>query len=276
MDDDQLKTFLEVVKTRHFGKAAENLFITQSAVSARIRQMEEDMGVKLFTRQRNNIQLTPNGEQLVKYAENILNTWNRAKVDIAVKSENKVPLSIGAVSSLWDIYLNRWLIKTSEFKTELALNCQSLGAEIISQKINNNTLDIGFTYNPPVDDTIKIIKKIPIKFVMVSSQKNQLAADAINTNYIYIDWGTSFSAAHSEHFKDAPTPAMRMDFGRIARNYIIKQGGAAYLPESMIKRDLEKESLFLIKDAPLIKRYAYAIQNSNNERDKIIQKLFKS
>ncbi|WP_351060278.1 LysR family transcriptional regulator, partial [Psychrobacter sp. TB20-MNA-CIBAN-0197] len=53
MDIDLLKTFVEVVRTRHFGKAAENLYITQSAVSFRIRQLEQGLGVNLFIRQRN-------------------------------------------------------------------------------------------------------------------------------------------------------------------------------------------------------------------------------
>ncbi|MGH8579235.1 MAG: LysR family transcriptional regulator [Gammaproteobacteria bacterium] len=48
MDTEVLKTFLEVNRTRHFGKAAGNLFITQSAVSARVRQLEEAVGVALF------------------------------------------------------------------------------------------------------------------------------------------------------------------------------------------------------------------------------------
>ncbi|MEX2517286.1 MAG: LysR family transcriptional regulator, partial [Gammaproteobacteria bacterium] len=45
MDVDLLKTFLEVQRTRHFGRAADNLFLTQSAISARIRQLEDELGV---------------------------------------------------------------------------------------------------------------------------------------------------------------------------------------------------------------------------------------
>ncbi|MDX1519680.1 MAG: LysR family transcriptional regulator, partial [Gammaproteobacteria bacterium] len=81
MDVDLLKTFLEVHKTRHFGKAAENLFITQSAVSARIRQLEEILGVRLFHRDRKNIQPTACGEKLIAHAENIISMWNRVKLD---------------------------------------------------------------------------------------------------------------------------------------------------------------------------------------------------
>ena len=48
MDTELLKTFLEVSRTRHFGRAAESLYLTQSAVSFRIRQLENQLGVNLF------------------------------------------------------------------------------------------------------------------------------------------------------------------------------------------------------------------------------------
>lgn len=63
MDTELLKTFLEVSRTRHFGRAAEALYLTQSAVSFRIRQLENQLGVNLFTRHRNNIRLTTAGEK---------------------------------------------------------------------------------------------------------------------------------------------------------------------------------------------------------------------
>ena len=97
MDIDLLKTFLEVNRTRHFGRAADNLFITQSAVSARIQQLEERLGVRLFTRSRNNIQLTPQGRKLVRFAETITNVWNRARLEVAVEDETQIALSTGAI-----------------------------------------------------------------------------------------------------------------------------------------------------------------------------------
>ena len=74
MDTELLKTFLEVSRTRHFGRAAESLYLTQSAVSFRIRQLENQLGANLFTRHRNNIRLTPAGERLLPYAESLMNT----------------------------------------------------------------------------------------------------------------------------------------------------------------------------------------------------------
>lgn len=84
MDTELLKTFLEVSKTRHFGRAAESLYLTQSAVSFRIRQLETQLGTNLFTRHRNNIRLTVAGERLIPYAESLMNTWLLAKKRLAM------------------------------------------------------------------------------------------------------------------------------------------------------------------------------------------------
>jgi DNA-binding transcriptional LysR family regulator len=84
MDTDLLRTFIEVSKTRHFGRAAENLYLTQSAVSFRIRQLEQQLGVSLFARHRNNIQLTQSGEHLLPYAETILQTLGRAALRLLI------------------------------------------------------------------------------------------------------------------------------------------------------------------------------------------------
>jgi LysR family transcriptional regulator, flagellar master operon regulator len=274
MDDELLKTFLEIHKTRHFGRAAENLFITQSAVSARIRQLEQEMGVQLFTRDRNNIRPTLAGEKLVEHAEKILNDWNQVKIDIVVTGEDKIPLTIGGVSSLWDIYLNQWLIKFTENNKNTVLNCQVLSSDAINQKIINHTLDFGFTYSPPENDIVTILKTIPIKFIMVSSKKGLSVEEAIGENYIYVDWGTSFSEEHNKYFKNSPPPLMRIDIGRIAKNYIKKKSGTAYLPERIVKRDIENELLFKVADAPEIKRNAYIIYNNlNNRCDSFAKKI---
>ncbi|WP_311244546.1 LysR family transcriptional regulator, partial [Escherichia coli] len=99
MDTELLKTFLEVSRTRHFGRAAESLYLTQSAVSFRIRQLENQLGVNLFTRHRNNIRLTAAGEKLLPYAETLMSTWQAARKEVAHTSRHN-EFSIGASASL--------------------------------------------------------------------------------------------------------------------------------------------------------------------------------
>ena len=82
MDTELLKTFLEVSRTRHFGRAAEALYLTQSAVSFVFVSWRTSWG-KSFTRHRNNIRLTSAGEKLLPYAETLMNTWQAARKEVA-------------------------------------------------------------------------------------------------------------------------------------------------------------------------------------------------
>lgn len=100
MDTELLKTFLEVQKTRHFGKAADNLYLTQSAVSFRIRQLEQSLGVTLFNRFRNNIQLTTAGEMLLPHAQAVLSAIASAKQQLALNYYPDKPLQLCMSSEL--------------------------------------------------------------------------------------------------------------------------------------------------------------------------------
>ena len=105
MDTDLLKTFMEVSRTRHFGRAAENLYLTQSAVSFRVRQLEDILGVELFSRQRNNIQLTPAGEKLMPLAESSVLLEQRIRSEVARADGQTHSLAIGATPNLSDAFL---------------------------------------------------------------------------------------------------------------------------------------------------------------------------
>ena len=98
MDIELIKTFLEVKDCRHFGKAAENLYLTQAAVSTRVRQLERYFGVTLFHRARNNIQLTLAGERLIPHAESMLNTLRLAKQDVSLATEQVKDIATGTNS----------------------------------------------------------------------------------------------------------------------------------------------------------------------------------
>ena len=115
MDTELLKTFLEVQKTRHFGKAADNLYLTQSAVSFRIRQLEQSLGVTLFNRYRNNIQLTSAGEMLLPHAQAVLNAISSAKQQIALNYHPERPLQL-CLSPELNVLFNQLMLQVYCYK----------------------------------------------------------------------------------------------------------------------------------------------------------------
>jgi len=103
MDTELLRTFLTVQRTLHFAKAAEQLYLTPSAVSFRIRQLETELGVALFSRRRSNIQLTDAGERLVAHAEGLLAAWQQTRLAVGQLSPQRRRLVVVAPQFVWQL-----------------------------------------------------------------------------------------------------------------------------------------------------------------------------
>jgi len=275
MDIDLLRTFLEVHRTRHFGKAADNLYVTQSAVSARIRLLEETVGVPLFERTRNNIQLTPAGQRLVRHAESIVYLWNRARQQITTRNESGVGLAVGGMPSLWDIFLQDWLQAVTN-GTGLVANAEFLSAEAQIRMLRDGTLDLGFMFDAPETAEMEIREIASISLVLVASRPDLSVDDAMSSDYVLVDWGASFANTHAREFPEIAPPHMRAGIGRIAHGLIKSRGGAAYLARRAVQPDLDAGVLWLVRDAPVIERRATAVYAENTEQRPQIEAALQS
>lgn len=273
VDTDLLKTFLEVNRTRHFGKAADNLFVSQSAVSARIRQLEELVGVSLFTRDRNNIQPTSAGQKLVHHAERILNNWNRAVQEIVQTDDSRIPLAVAAESNLWDIILQEWLNWIDTRQPDVGLYAESLSHDVQLRRLLDGSLDLAFLFQSPQMTQLLSREVMRVPLVMVASKPGLSAEQALAEHYLMVDWGTSFSISHARYFPDMPAPRLRVSLGRLARSLLLECGGAAYLARPMVEDALAREQLFLVTDAPEIDRTAYAVYPAAHEKLAVMDRL---
>lgn len=272
MDTEHLRTFLEVASTRHFGKAAENLFVTQSAVSSRIRLLEETLGATLFVRKRNNIELTPEGIRLKKHAETIVNAWTRARQETGLGLDYTSAMAIGAMWDLWAILLNEWLHAVRRGLPGTALQIEAGTADVLIRKFLDGIIDLAIVFEPPQVPDVEIREIATINLVLVSTRKEQSAADALADDYIMVDWGPTFSLAHARHFPDMPAPPIRMSLGTLALQHLRHQEGSAYLAERMLKSAPGEDRLHRVRDAPVIERSAYAVFRPDSDRVTLIRK----
>ncbi len=272
MDIDILKTFLEVNRTRHFGRAGDNLFITQSTVSARIRQLEDSVGAPLFTRARNNIQLTATGRRLLRHAEAILLTWNRAKQEAATESDS-VSLTVAGMPSLWDIFLQDWLQTIWPKQTDLLLNAETSDHDTMVRRLREGTLDLAFLFDPPQIGDMQVTQIASIPLIMVSTRSQQTLSSALSREYILVEWGSSFANTHARLLRDMHSPALRMSLGRMALDFMLNCGGTAYLAEPMVSTYLEEGRFHPVLEAPVINRLAYAAYSPDNPQYQRIEEL---
>ncbi|MDH3691656.1 MAG: LysR family transcriptional regulator, partial [Gammaproteobacteria bacterium] len=199
MDIETFRTLLEVNRTRHFGKAAVELFITQSAVSARIKKLEQTLGVSLFDRQRRDIHPTPEGQRLLRHAESMLALWRKARQDVALAEQAQTQLAVGGIVSLWDVRLEKWAHRVHNALPELALILEAYGHDRLMRRMIDGALDTVFVYEPPQLEEFLIDQIADISLIMVSSTLNQTAEEAL-TDYIMVDWGQMHALQHARHF----------------------------------------------------------------------------
>ena len=272
MDINLIRTFLEVNRTRHFGQAAENLCITQSAVSARIRLLEETVGVALFTRQRNKIDLTPAGTKFLRYADTLLNTWRRAVQDVAVAGPEQTTISIGGTPSLWDIFLQDWLGRITVSMPALCISAEVHHSEVLFRKLLDRTLDVIVGFEALQTSEVEVVELKPVELMLVSTDGNATQSSSVMEGYVYVDWGTFFAMQHAKNFPDIPPPCLRVQTGRLALDHILRCGGSAYLPHSVIQAEVERGQLFKVPDVPIIKRMTYAGYLPTSDKSKIVEK----
>ncbi|MCF2908975.1 MULTISPECIES: LysR family transcriptional regulator [Pseudoalteromonas] len=266
MDLDLLKTFVEVVKTRHFGRAAENLYITQSAVSFRIRQLEQSLGVNLFIRQRNNIQLTAPGERLLPHANMILTGMQRAKVDVALANNMHKQLSLAGTPNIWDAFLQFGINHIVAAMPGVSLVAEVKAQQESTRLLLERTLDIAVLFDPPKVDEL-VVKQIKhLAIIPVSTMAQTTSEDFFDKQYVYVDWGTAFSLWHAKQFTGSTPPYFRTSTGRIALDLIMQCGGSAFIPRALAVESIEKKQLFHIESVEQNAREIYVAYHKDNDQ----------
>ncbi|MFC5081092.1 HTH-type transcriptional regulator YofA [Vibrio thalassae] len=263
MDVKVFQTFLEVAKEKHFGRASENLYITQAAVSARIKQLEEYFDTRLFTRHRNNIQLTSAGQRLVGYAEVMVSTLKQATFDLSLESNKALQLTIGGTPNIWDAYLQNCLSIVTDSLTGYGFVAESLGREQLNRKLLERTLDLAFSFDPFKVEEFKSHQISELTLVLVSTEKRELE-EAFKDKYVYVDWGTQFAFEHADRHPNIPAPYLRTSTGRIALDFILEKGGSAYLPSSLVEPFLESGQLYQVEGSEVWSRPLFISYRKNS------------
>lgn len=266
MNTELLRTFLEVAKTRHFGHAAENLYMTQSAVSSRIKQLEETLGVDVFTRERNNILLTPAGERLLPHAENFIASWQLAVQEVGVPRKQNLQLSIGGTSNLWDTFLQSLLPKLASEFPNLYVRTEINQSQYLVRSLLGRRVDIFVVLDAPANAEIesKIIGQLHL--VMVCNMADQTLGDVPSFGQVFVDWGTAFNLQQARLLSEPVAPILHTGQSHIALEFILRHRGAAYLPYGLVKPYLDNGQLFMVSDAASIKQNVYMVYGKDADK----------
>jgi DNA-binding transcriptional LysR family regulator len=254
LDTETLRSFLEVAVDGSFTLAAKKLNLAQSTVSARIRVLEDQLGRRLFTRDRDGIALTAAGRQLLPLASAITRTWEQARQDIAVPEGYEHLLRVTAPAYLWDPIVMPWLHWMRETQPEVALRLEGSFPDSAVDQVADGLLDISIIHLPRQLPGITFEKLAVDKVALVRHARQ---SGDWTSNYVYVDWGPDFRVAHDRAFGNLGRSAIAIALVSAALRYVLTQRGSAYLPLSAITTHIESGELLYVDGAPTFSRPIY-------------------
>ncbi|HEX7913059.1 MAG TPA: LysR family transcriptional regulator [Paraburkholderia sp.] len=262
MDITLARTFLEVSAAGSFVSAAERLHLTQTAVSARIRTLEEQLGRRLFVRNKAGARLTAAGERFVGHATTLIQVWEQARRHVALPPGREEGVSLGGELSLWHPLLADWLIWMHRECPEIALRAEVDNPMRLLDRVHDGSLDLAVLYNPPQRPDLVSELLLEEKLVMVTSARNGAMNPA---SYIYVDWGPSFAANHQAAFPELSNPPVSISLGPLALTYLLSVGGSGYFRIGTAQPFLADGRLRLVKRAPEFSWSAYVVYATRQE-----------
>lgn len=264
MDIELARTFVEIVSTGSFIKAAERLHVAQTTVSARVRLLEQLLGRPLFVRNKAGATLTPAGEQFLRFAPTFVQLWQRARQQVAVPEGHRAVLTVGSEVSLWQPLLLEWVRAMRHAHPDIALRVHVDVPQDLITHVAAGLVDIAIMYAPPHRPGLEIDLLMEEELVLITTDLKHYRAD--DTKYVHVEWGPDFALHHAVSFPDC-TPSLVVNLGPLALNYVLSEGGSGYFRMNAVKPYLETGALHLVPRAPHFSFPVYAVHSVNVDID---------
>lgn len=267
MDIELAWTFLAIVASGSFVRAAERLHLSQTTVSARVRLLEQQLRRPLFVRSRAGASLTPAGEQFLRHAPALVQLWERARHQVAVPPGRRAVLAIGVELSLWDPLLLHWLLWMRRAAPDVALRARVGLPEDLMAQVAEGILDIAVVYAPRYRPGLKVEPVMEERLVLVVAQ-GRGEGGAVPADYVQVDWGPEVGPRQAMGSGTGqPDPALVVSLGPLGLSYILQAGGSGYFRLGTVLPHLRSGRLALVPGAPDFPYPAYAVHAEGGGRD---------
>jgi len=260
MDLDQLHTFLEIVRLKSFSKAAQTCFRTQPAISAQVRQLEQELNTTLFERLGTRISLTTAGRIFAEYAEQILDL--RRQAQDAINELEKVPrgeLVIGANEATCIYVLPRVF---SEYKKQFP-NVQlhvdrSYGSRVV-QAVMDNLADFGITQLPVGEKKLQVVNVHTDEIRLIMPPDDALAArtsiscrDLAGKPMLMPRSGTTRNRLNAwfDPVEDDLKVSMELDSTEMTKRFVMAGLGYSFMAVSHCREEVEQRRLAAVSLEP--------------------------
>lgn len=249
------QTFLTVTRTGNLNRAADQLNITQSAVTSRLDALEQSLGTRLLNRARSGATLTKAGYAFLDQAELIVTTWQSARTQASLPSGVTRMFSLVCDPALWTSLAAPWIDTLKAEQSETAFDIWTGGPDDARRWLLSGMSDAAllpeplsgpeFAHRPFAEETL----------IQVASRPR--ATMRWDPDYIFVDYGPAFRTAHAATWPGDETAALRFSNPDWALAHLMHHDGSAYLPEALVAPHIADQTLFAVEGSPPFQRQCH-------------------
>jgi DNA-binding transcriptional LysR family regulator len=263
----QLKVFAAVAKHTSFARAAEELHLTQPAISMQIKELEGAVKLPLFERAGRTVRLTMPGEYLLVYARRMLATLKEAGDAMAkLRGVQGGRMTIGMVSTA-EYFLPRLVARFRSQHPAVEMRLAVGNREQLSRMLHDNEVDLAVMGRPPreLDTRAEPFAAHPLGVIAAPEHplagRREIAPKTLDGEpFIVREPGSGTRAAMEGFFKEnrvVPTPTMQMTSNETIKQAVIAGMGLAFVSLHTVALELSVGQLVLLDVAglPLVRRW---------------------
>ncbi len=285
MLDFRLKVFYTVAKRLSFTKAAEELFISQPAVTKHIHELEQQLGMALFERIGNKITITPAGNIVMHYADEIFTSYRNLEYDInQLKHERGGRLLIGASTTIAQYFIPPLLARFNQRYPEIRTSLISGNTEQIEQALLDKNIQLGIIEGSSRNPQLKYTEFAKDEIALIGNvQYPYGASDALTAAELAAipllvrEHGSGTLEVIIEELSRLQLKltdlsiAMYMSSTESMKSYLHHAPVAAFLSLQAVQRELEagEFKILPVKDFKLLRQFQFI--HLQGQQDKLAQ-----
>lgn len=281
MNLDNIQTFLDVVEAGSISNASKRLFLSQSSVSTRLKNLEESIGFKLIERDKGfkTIELTPQGEEFIRIAKqfNILKDEIKTLKNESPFRDLKIA-SVDAVNNFTFVPLYKKFMKENP---DIKLHIKTHHSDEIHNLVATGEADIGLVYSEiKYPDVISSPIFRELNYLICNKESpyyDGISPSELNlSSEVYLNWSQDFYHWHYHFFGENSNKLLTVNTGSLLSHYMDTPGNWAIAPMSVIKSFKENLDIvhYNLNPSPP-PRFCYLLVNSkiSNNKKNLIERF---
>ncbi|SFN85503.1 DNA-binding transcriptional regulator, LysR family [Chitinophaga sp. YR627] len=284
MLDFRLKVFYTVARRLSFTKAAEELFISQPAVTKHIHELEQQLGMALFERIGNKIKITRAGQIMLKHADDIFTSYRNLEYEInQLKHEQGGLLSLGASTTIAQYFIPPLLAQFNQRYSEVTASLISGNTEQVEQALLDKTIQLGLIEGRSKNPVLKYVEFAKDEIALIGNVKYDYGEGPLGANelksipLLMREQGSGTLEVITDELKRLKLKltdlqiAMYMGSTESIKSYLHHAPCAAFLSLHAVKRELEagEFKILPLKNFRLVRKFHFIYLQG--QQDKLAQ-----